>query len=92
MEHPENVSEIDQNWNLGQITGFATFYPNLPQLTRIIYHDNRDCYHGQPRLWNIVFLTGNLEMNELSLEIDQNANRIWKVVQYRGGWLHETSG
>ena len=31
-------------------------------------------------------------MNELSLEIDQNANRIWKIVQYRGGWLHETSG
>ena len=53
MEHPENVSEIDQNWNLGQITGFTTFYPNLPQLTRIIYHDNRDCYHGQPRLRNI---------------------------------------
>ena len=42
MEHPENVSEIDQNWNLGQITGFATFYPNLPQLTRIIYHDYRE--------------------------------------------------
>ena len=42
MEHPENVSEIDQNWNLGQITGFTTFYPNLPQLTRIIYHENRE--------------------------------------------------
>ena len=46
MEHPENVSEIDQNWNLGQITGFTTFYPNLPQFTRNLPRlttVNRDC-------------------------------------------------
>ena len=46
----------------------------LPELTPI-YQKLTTTHHGQHRLRN-SFLTGNLEMNELSLEIDQNANRI----------------
>lgn len=74
MEHPENVSEIDRNWYLGKITGFTTFSPKSWHFTPI-YLVSTAPDRDQPRLRN-SFSTENLKMNELSLEFDQNANRI----------------
>ena len=71
MEHPEkcfgNWSKLTKLF-LGRMTGFTTSYPNWVTDLKSQF---RATYHGQPSLRNLKIFTGNLKMNELSLEIDQ---------------------